>query len=593
MRRRRRRRAAPACRRRAAPRRRAPRPRGPELLPVAEAYAAAGPFSPRASSSPSTTPPPAGPAPTATRPAGGRRGEPRWPRTPRSCHRAPALGAPRRRLRRLGGRLLGHVRLPGRPAAQVLGDAAAVHPVVHGRPAAAAVPAVVRADGHGLRIAVAGSVDTFSADRLAPAARDAPTSTARCVALDLSRVTFIDVAGAARRRRRRPGGRRPWRAARGRGRVAAVPADVGHPRLRRRRAGVLRREPPVTATPPRSGPHREPHPLTASRHEALFYRGDAEFLGRAVRRSSARGSRPARRSWSPNRRAGWRCCRTPSGTTPAPCELLDMAEIGANPARIIGVWATAARPGTRGGTACCAASASPPSPAAGPELAECHAARAAAQPGVRRRAGLAAAVPLRRGARCRQRGDRRAAHAPPVRPPPAARGVTGAATGPRLTTTWPPRRSAPLPPQAGPSCAGVRPRRRPRHPPHRRARGRARAGCPRTRSRCWSWPPRELATNSIRHGGGAGTVAMWIEPGAAVVEFSDAGPVADRWPGGGRRRPTAAAGALPGATSSATWCRCAAPPPGRRCASRPGADHPPGHLAEADPAAVPARARWR
>ncbi|MBW8766419.1 MAG: sensor histidine kinase [Geodermatophilales bacterium] len=45
----------------------------------------------------------------------------------------------------------------------------------------------------------------------------------------------------------------------------------------------------------------------------------------------------------------------------------------------------------------------------------------------------------------------------------------------------------------------------------------------------------ELATNSIRHGGGAGTVAMWVEPGAAVVEFSDAGHVPD--PLTGRRPP--------------------------------------------------------
>jgi anti-sigma regulatory factor (Ser/Thr protein kinase) len=37
----------------------------------------------------------------------------------------------------------------------------------------------------------------------------------------------------------------------------------------------------------------------------------------------------------------------------------------------------------------------------------------------------------------------------------------------------------------------------------------------------------ELATNSVRHGGGTGTVAMWVEPGAAVIEFSDSGLVSD------------------------------------------------------------------
>jgi anti-sigma regulatory factor (Ser/Thr protein kinase) len=37
----------------------------------------------------------------------------------------------------------------------------------------------------------------------------------------------------------------------------------------------------------------------------------------------------------------------------------------------------------------------------------------------------------------------------------------------------------------------------------------------------------ELATNSIRYGGGSGTLAMWVEPDAVVVEFSDAGQVLD------------------------------------------------------------------
>ena len=37
----------------------------------------------------------------------------------------------------------------------------------------------------------------------------------------------------------------------------------------------------------------------------------------------------------------------------------------------------------------------------------------------------------------------------------------------------------------------------------------------------------ELATNSIRHGGGTGTLAMWLEAGAVIVEFSDAGHLTD------------------------------------------------------------------
>ncbi len=37
----------------------------------------------------------------------------------------------------------------------------------------------------------------------------------------------------------------------------------------------------------------------------------------------------------------------------------------------------------------------------------------------------------------------------------------------------------------------------------------------------------ELATNSIRHGGGTGTLAMWLQPGAVVIEFSDSGHLGD------------------------------------------------------------------
>jgi anti-sigma regulatory factor (Ser/Thr protein kinase) len=45
----------------------------------------------------------------------------------------------------------------------------------------------------------------------------------------------------------------------------------------------------------------------------------------------------------------------------------------------------------------------------------------------------------------------------------------------------------------------------------------------------------ELATNSIRYGGGTGTLAMWVEADAVVIEFSDAGHLAD--PLTGRIRP--------------------------------------------------------
>jgi anti-sigma regulatory factor (Ser/Thr protein kinase) len=45
----------------------------------------------------------------------------------------------------------------------------------------------------------------------------------------------------------------------------------------------------------------------------------------------------------------------------------------------------------------------------------------------------------------------------------------------------------------------------------------------------------ELACNSVRHGGGRGSIALWAHDGHAVVEVADSGLIAD--PLVGRRRP--------------------------------------------------------
>jgi anti-sigma regulatory factor (Ser/Thr protein kinase) len=60
-------------------------------------------------------------------------------------------------------------------------------------------------------------------------------------------------------------------------------------------------------------------------------------------------------------------------------------------------------------------------------------------------------------------------------------------------------------------------------------------GLPEDRVEALELAASELASNSIRHGGGAGTVAMWLEDSAAVLEFSDAGTLTD--PLTGRRPP--------------------------------------------------------
>ena len=45
-----------------------------------------------------------------------------------------------------------------------------------------------------------------------------------------------------------------------------------------------------------------------------------------------------------------------------------------------------------------------------------------------------------------------------------------------------------------------------------------------------------MAANSIRHGGGAGQIRIWAEPGAVVCELRDGGWISD--PLAGRRRPS-------------------------------------------------------
>jgi anti-sigma regulatory factor (Ser/Thr protein kinase) len=63
------------------------------------------------------------------------------------------------------------------------------------------------------------------------------------------------------------------------------------------------------------------------------------------------------------------------------------------------------------------------------------------------------------------------------------------------------------------------------------------AGLDRTRAEDFELAVNELAGNSVRHGGGAGTARIWLDPDALVCEIRDRGRIAD--PLAGRRRPDA------------------------------------------------------
>jgi anti-sigma regulatory factor (Ser/Thr protein kinase) len=60
-------------------------------------------------------------------------------------------------------------------------------------------------------------------------------------------------------------------------------------------------------------------------------------------------------------------------------------------------------------------------------------------------------------------------------------------------------------------------------------------GLPQERARDFALAVSEVASNSIRHGGGRGLLRMWVQDGSLVCELSDAGYIAD--PLAGKLRP--------------------------------------------------------
>ena len=77
----------------------------------------------------------------------------------------------------------------------------------------------------------------------------------------------------------------------------------------------------------------------------------------------------------------------------------------------------------------------------------------------------------------------------------------------------------------------------------------------------------EVATNSIRHGGGEGVLRAWLTDEMVIFEVADAGAIAD--PLAGRVRPDSGQSAATGcgcATRPVTWSSCARSPAAASCA---------------------------
>jgi anti-sigma regulatory factor (Ser/Thr protein kinase) len=256
-------------------------------------------------------------------------------------------------------------------------------------------------------------------------------------------------------------------------------------------------------------------------HEALFYRGDDEFLAGLVpfvRNGLERDEAVVVAEPRPR----LELLRDALGADAAAVTFLDMAEIGANPGRIISVWAVALDEQVRAGRRLRGVGEPAFHGRRPAELVECQ----LHEQLLNRAFGDGPAWRLL----CpydEQLLPRSVCHgtreAHPIRSTPADRRTSAAFLADGYLEAF----AAPLqqPREAvlrGIYGAGDVPATRRTVAQYAR-----RCGLPEEQVEVLELAASELATNSIRHGGGTGTLAMWLEPGAAVVEFSDAGHVTD------------------------------------------------------------------
>jgi anti-sigma regulatory factor (Ser/Thr protein kinase) len=252
-------------------------------------------------------------------------------------------------------------------------------------------------------------------------------------------------------------------------------------------------------------------------HEVLFYRDDEGFLARLlpfVREGLERDEAVVVAEPRPR----LELLRDALGDDAGAVQLLDMAEIGANPARIIGVWAGALEQQMAAGRQLRGVGEPAFHGRREPEFVECqlheqllnHAfdggpawrllcpydevrlPRAVVRAALRThpiRSTVADRLPNEHYV---PDGHRDAFAAPLPRPTDAVlRGTFGSCDVPATRRTV--------------------------------AQYARRCGLSEERVEILELVAAELATNSIVHGGGGGTLAMWTEPGAAVIEFSDSG----------------------------------------------------------------------
>jgi anti-sigma regulatory factor (Ser/Thr protein kinase) len=262
----------------------------------------------------------------------------------------------------------------------------------------------------------------------------------------------------------------------------------------------------------------DPGPAAAAfDHEVLFYRGTDDFLAGVlpfVREGLERGEAVV----VAESRDRLDLIRGALDGDDASVEFLDMAEIGANPSRIIAVWAAAVELHIGAGRGLRGVGEPAFHGRREAELVECQLhellLNEAFDDGPAWRLMCPYDEQLLPRAVCRG-----ALRAHPVRSTSLQRlpsaGYTPAGHVTALAERLPRPRKAVLSGGYGPGDV----------PATRRTVAHWARSCGLTEDQveALELAASELATNSLRHGGGEGTVAMWTEAGAAVVEFSDAG----------------------------------------------------------------------
>jgi anti-sigma regulatory factor (Ser/Thr protein kinase) len=256
-------------------------------------------------------------------------------------------------------------------------------------------------------------------------------------------------------------------------------------------------------------------------HEALFYRDDDDFLAGLLpfvrdgldRDEAVVVAEP---------RARLELLRDALGDDAASVEFLDMAEIGHNPAGIIGVWDRVLREHTAAGRRLRGVGEPAFVGRRDVELLECRLHELLLNHAFDGGPAWRLLCPYDE-VHLPRAVTRGALHTHPIRSTSAERRASGdyapAEAAEMFGTALPRPTDAVLRGIYGPGDI----------PATRRtvAQYARTVGLPEEKVESLELAASELATNSVVHGGGSGTVAMWVHAGAAVVEFSDSGQVSD------------------------------------------------------------------